>query len=304
MAASAGPAVFRMPLENPGTLRFIVAGDAGTGDPHLHHGVTALARQMPIDGILLVGDNVYPCGVTAVDDPQWHKVTKNFADAGVPIYPVLGNHDYGDPDGDERCNGASPAAQVRATGRVPRWTFPARHYTLESPLASIVLFDSEPVAADFREPFLGSETARREAAWLDAALGGAHGTWRIVAGHHPVYSSGAHFGSRGQKRMLATILPILERQKVDLYISGHDHDAELVGGTAERPFYLIAGNGAHSDAIHRRTRAGEPKTIFPTTFPPKPLVGFTLLEIAPRSLSITFYDGLGEKKSETYVVRR
>ena len=121
LAATTVPAVFRIPLKGDGPLRFIVAGDAGTGDAHLHTGVTALAAKMHIDAILLAGDNIYPCGVASVDDPGWRKVTKNFGDAGVPIYPVLGNHDYGDPDGDERCSGASPASEVKATGSVPRW---------------------------------------------------------------------------------------------------------------------------------------------------------------------------------------
>src|SRR6185369_762082 len=89
--------LFRIPLPAREPLRFIVVGDAGTGEPHLHGGIVRLTRQLRVDAILLVGDNVYPCGVESVDDPQWSKVTVNFGDAGIPIYPILGNHDYGDP---------------------------------------------------------------------------------------------------------------------------------------------------------------------------------------------------------------
>src|SRR5947208_15643581 len=91
IAAAPQRQLFHIALPQHQPLRFIVTGDAGTGEPHLHDGIVRLAKRMPIDAILLVGDNVYPCGVESVDDPQWSKVTVNFADAGIPIYPILGN---------------------------------------------------------------------------------------------------------------------------------------------------------------------------------------------------------------------
>ena len=81
--------VFSIPLPKRNVLRFIVVGDAGTGDPHLHNGILRIARQTHIDAILLVGDNVYPCGVTSVNDPQWSKVTINFADSIRQIASIV-----------------------------------------------------------------------------------------------------------------------------------------------------------------------------------------------------------------------
>src|SRR5438045_632011 len=72
-------------------------GDAGATHSRLRGGILALQRRTRIDGILLVGDNFYPCGVSGVSDPQWSKITEHFGPAHLPIYPVLGNHDYGDP---------------------------------------------------------------------------------------------------------------------------------------------------------------------------------------------------------------
>ena len=301
-----------LPLPPKATLRFIVAGDAGTGDPHLHDGVLALAKKVHIDAILLAGDNVYPCGVKSPEDANWKKVDVNFADAGIPIYPVLGNHDYGDPTRHGAtftiCDHPSPQAQIGATGVVPYWDFPERTYALRSPLVQIVMTDTQPLASDWSSPFLGSATATEETSLVDSALGSSQALWRIVVGHHTIFSS----GMRGravhteEKHLREKLLPLLRKHNVDLYVCGHDHDAELIGSLKRKggePLFLVSGNGAASTEMERRSAAGEPPTIFPRTFPPPPLIGFSLLEITPHALSITFYDGEGNPRSETYVVR-
>ena len=300
-----------VPLPNTNTLRFIVAGDAGTGDPHIHDGVVAVAKRTHIDAILLVGDNVYPCGVGSLGDPQWSIVRNNFSDAQVPIYPVLGNHDYGNPMPQDKgttihCR-PSPEAQVEETGRLKNWIFPARQYVLQSPLADIVMIDSQPVASGWTAPFLGSFTASDEVSWASQALAETKATWRIVAGHHTIFSSGVHgvANRANQQHMRQMLLPLLAQYHVDLYICGHDHDAELIGRLL-RPgetMFLISGNGAVSAKMTRRDRTDEPPSLFPS-FPAKPLVGFALLEITPKVMRITFYDGAGAVRSPTYVIRK
>ena len=303
--------VTAVPLPKTEMLRFIVVGDAGTGDPHVHNGVVAIAKRTHIDAILLVGDNVYPCGVGSLGDPQWSIVRNNFADADVPIYPILGNHDYGNPMPQDKgttihCR-PSPQAQVEETGRLKNWNFPARQYALRSPLADIVMIDSQPIASGWTSPFLGSLTAAEEVSWVGAALAESRAQWRIVAGHHTIYSSGVHGVSNraNQRHMREMLLPLLSEYHVDLYICGHDHDAELMGRLL-RPgetTFLVSGNGAVSAAMTKRDRADEPPTLFPS-FPAKPLVGFSLLEITPTVLRITFYDGSGAVRSPSYVIRK
>lgn len=299
-------------LPKTATLRFIVAGDAGTGNAHLHNGIHAVMKQMHIDAILLVGDNVYPCGVESPTDPNWRKVTVNFGDAGIPVYPVLGNHDYGDPIRRgfkfEICGHPSPAAQVEATGQVPEWHFPARNYMLRSPLVDIFMIDSQPLASGWKTPFLGSDTAEREMADLTVDMAKSRALWRIVLGHHTIFSSGI----RGEevhteeKNMRHLLLPVLREEHADLYICGHDHDAELIGSLkrkAGEPLFLISGNGAASTEMHARPASAEPATIFPTHFPPPPLIGFSIVEITPHTLTITFYDASGKPASSPFVVR-
>jgi tartrate-resistant acid phosphatase type 5 len=311
-ASPARREVYSIPLPKRDVLRFIIVGDAGTGGAHVRAGATLIAKKMNVDAILLVGDNVYPCGVKSVDDPQWSKVTDNFVESGLPVYPVLGNHDYGDPSGTPEitttCRDVSPGSQVRETGHIPRWIFPARNYALRSNLIDIIMMDTQPVASAWVAPFLGSETAASEIDWVKSALAESKGKWRIVAGHHTIFSSGIHGRANGhnQRNLRSNLLPILKASNVDMYVCGHDHDAELIGVPAHRvgdPVFLVSGAGASSLEMAPRTATGEPPTIFPS-FPAKPLVGFALLEVTPATMKITFYDGVGTRRSDTFTIAR
>ena len=311
-AAPARRPVHSIPLPKGNILRFIVVGDAGTGEAHLRAGVASIGKRMNVNAILLVGDNVYPCGVKSVNDPQWSKVTRNFVESGLPVYPVLGNHDYGDPSGKPEttttCTDVSPGSQVRETGHIPQWIFPARNYALRSPLIDIIMMDTQPIASAWAAPFLGSETASSEVEWVKSALSRSKGTWRIVAGHHTIFSSGIHGRTNGhnQRNLRTSLLPLMKAANVDMYMCGHDHDAELLGNLDHRagdPVFLVSGAGATSMEMAQRTAAGEPPTVFPS-FPARPLVGFALLEVTPATMKITFYDGMGVKRSDTYTITR
>lgn len=310
LTAATPQKIFTMPLPSREPLRFIVTGDAGTGDPHIYNGIMAVVKKTHVDAIILTGDNVYQCGVESIDDPQWHKMTVNFADAGVPIYPVLGNHDYGNPSPHhtDYCGHPSPGSEVSATGHIPHWIFPARRYQLRSSILQLVMIDTQPIASAWTTPFLGSDTARSELDVIEAALRPKFDGWTVVVGHHTMFSSGPHGKPTDfyTKNMRTSLLPMFHQFGVDLYICGHDHDTELLGSTRHQQGeteYLVAGNGAYSQPITRRDRAGEPPTLFPS-FPPQPLVGFTLMEVWRSHIDLTFYDGVGVARSSTFEIRR
>src|SRR4051812_24855775 len=84
------------------TLRLAVAGDTGEGSEVLAKAIARVHAQSPVDAILLTGDNFYPCGIESASDPRWNLI-RPLTRIGVPIFPVLGNHDY--------CGKAVPEAQ-------------------------------------------------------------------------------------------------------------------------------------------------------------------------------------------------
>jgi tartrate-resistant acid phosphatase type 5 len=289
-------------------LRLIVAGDAGATHSILRAGMLRIQAQQPIDAVLLVGDNFYPCGILGLDDPQWTKITQHFGPLHVPIYPILGNHDYGDPqvhDGKlSTCGPTDPDAELEEVERFADWHFPARSYELHSQLVDIIMMDSQPIASGFTAPFRGSATATEDVQFLKQELERSTATWRIVVGHHTIYSSGVHGRTNDSLRTnMRALLPMLDGSHgADLYICGHDHDLELIGNeSGARPWFLISGAGSALDAMRPRSLA-EPPTIFPV--PLDPFLGFAVVDVTPARLSITFYDKLGSERGGPFTMQQ
>jgi hypothetical protein len=263
-------------LEAPrGALRIAVAGDTGSGSESLAKAIAAAHAAQPLDAIILTGDNFYPCGVTSATDPRWDLVRPLTA-IGIPILPVLGNHDF--------CGDADPQAQIAATGSIPRWTFPAREYAVSTPFADFAMLDTTPFV--FHRAAAPEQTIRE-------ALGGSAKPWQIVVGHHTIVSSGWHgYFPRDDVRRMRELLPTMLDAGTDLYICGHDHHVELIRG---KVLYLVSGAGSDPIppvSLHART-----------LFPPevrRERVGFAVLELSATELAIRFYDERGKPKSERF----
>jgi len=288
-------------------LRIAVTGDTGQGAEAVAAGIAAVHATEPIDAIVLAGDQFYPCGVTRTDDERWSLVAP-LTEIGVPIFPVLGNHDF--------CGKADPDAQIRATDVIPHWNFPARQYVLRTAVADFAFIDTTPLAhgqandtaAVIRNLWSGGlsecggiATALERVGKADAYESGGSAAalrkWRIVVGHHPVVSSGYHgYFPRDEVRRMRTLIPELRDANVDLYIGGHDHHVELIRG---RMLHLISGAGsAPIRPLKLRLR-----TVFPTEIG-RERIGFAVVEIGATRMGVRFYDGKGRPKSEWFGVRR
>jgi tartrate-resistant acid phosphatase type 5 len=312
--APANATSLELPARN-GRLHLIVVGDAGATHSRLRAGILAVQKAHGLDAIILAGDNFYPCGIRSLADPQWAKITEHFGPANVPIYAVFGNHDYGDAPHEKvppqlcAAFGTNPGAELAANGKVPHWNFPAENYVVHSSVADFVMLDTQPVAMDWSTPYLGSGTSAQVTKFLQDSLSASSGPWRIVVGHHTLYSSGMHGRTNGfdQRHMRAALLPLLRAEKTDLYICGHDHDLELLGNLhhAGDPLFLVSGAGSGLDEMKARKPAAlaiEP----PTLWPPRVAAayGFALLEIDRDELAITFYDAAGTAISERFSMKK
>lgn len=310
LAAQIEDDVVAIALAEVEPVRLVVAGDTN-GSRRLRSGLLAVHRESPLHGIVLTGDNFYDCGVTSPEDEAWHRYADNYSIPGVPIFPVLGNHDYGEPRVNARgrvtafCGAPDPGAQVATNSIVPNWVFPARNYIIRNSFIELIMTDSQPIALELSESFLGSSTAREAAQWLKRALRARAAPWKIVAGHHVMYSSGhyGHGGEAPQKRM-QRLLDDFRAAEVDLHLAGHDHHLELLGdiqrGNAD-PLYLISGAGAAVRPIKQRSAGVRPATIFPE-MPAESFVGFALLQIWCDRMIVTFHDGEGAPRSAPFTV--
>lgn len=257
-----------------GTFRFAVAGDTGKGAAAVAEGIKRVHQKTPLDAIILTGDTFYPCGVISEHDPRWSLV-EPLTRIGVPVYPVLGNHDF--------CGKADPDAQIRATGVLPNWHFPAREYTLQVGVADFTFIDT-------------TSFIRRKSV---PKIGPSGGSWNIVVGHHPVISSGYHgYFPRDEVARMRELIPSLRASHADFYICGHDHHLELIRG---RMLHLVSGAGsAPIPPVKLRT-----STVYPPEIA-RERIGFAVVEIDARSIRVRFYDASGKAKSEwlTWTKRR
>lgn len=201
---------------------------------------------------LMVGDNIYPNGATlgadGHDDAQRFDdlLRRPYAilkeqDPRFVIYPVLGNHDWNtsregalaevawfeqsplyDMDGIFYQRRAAPDVEVFA---IDTTVLLAAETVYEDALAA----DGTPIETgeeDRAEPWTrpaGDE--KQMLAWLENALAESDARWKIVVGHHPLWSSS---GTKQEesKVLRKLLLPSLCRY-ADAYISGHDHTLEL-----------------------------------------------------------------------------
>lgn len=255
-----------------GVLRFAVTGDTGDGSDQVSRGIARVHAGLPLDGIILTGDNFYPCGPKSVSDPLWNKA-RPLTKVGIPVYPVLGNHDF--------CGGADPDAQVRASATLENWRFPGRQYVARSPLADFLFVDTTPLVKGRKHAV---ETAIR------GAFGKSKAPWRVVVGHHPVVSSGYHgYFPRIEVSRMREMIPALRDAKADLYICGHDHHVEFLRG---RMMHLVSGAGSKPiPPIKLRTTTVYPEEVR------RERIGFAVLEITATRVRVRFYDGKGNARS-------
>lgn len=253
-------------------LRIAVTGDTGEGAERVAKGIAKVHAATPLAAIILTGDNFYPCGPVSERDPRW-KLATPLTRVGVPVFPVLGNHDF--------CDKADPDAQIRATKVIANWRFPARQYVVRAGVADFAFVDTTPLVrgrTDRVTPAIASAFAKSKA------------PWRIVVGHHPVISSGYHgYFPRVEVRRMRALLPKLRESRVDMFIGGHDHHVELIRGTM---LHLISGAGsAPIPPIKLRTT-----TVFPEEIRLE-RIGFAVVEITKREIRVRMYDGEGKART-------
>jgi acid phosphatase len=159
---------------------------------------------------------------------------------GVPWYAILGNHDYK----------GRPQAQLDYAKTHPNWKMPARYFSAIEPIGEkekveFFFIDTSPFVeeyrdkADMRDEIVSQDTPA-QVKWLDQALSNSTAAWKIVIGHHPIFSGGSEHGD--QPELIRAINPVLEKQGVAAYFNGHDHDLQhIVRGSVE---YFNTGAGS------------------------------------------------------------
>jgi len=254
---------------------FIAIGDQGAGgrgQKHVAHLMNEKARQDSLHFILTLGDNFYNDGVTSTSDRQWLEKFEAMYDLPhleVPFYPTLGNHDH---------HFGNARHQVEYSRKNEQWRMPHNYYTFSKKIdssASIQFFALDTQRLKDRET---NDLAQVD--WLERELRASTATWKIVYGHHPLFSYGDHGNVR---RMIELVQPLLEKYTVDAYVAGHDHDRQLLG-PVNGIYYIISGTGSKS-----RDTSYDEMTIFAGTN-----LGFAWFRVSAGEMHVQFIEANGQ----------
>lgn len=259
----------------PAETAFLVVGDWGTGGAlqrRVANAMATVATASQASFVLSTGDNIYPNGVTSVDDPQWStKFERIYQQLALPWWAVLGNHDHR----------GSPDAQIAYSAKNPRWNMPGRNWRKNVVVdgvtnLSILALDTTPIMQ-------GASGWQQQLSWLDASLATEPAAVPVVVGHHPLRSYG-HYGDSSV--LVKHLKPLLDRHGVRLYLCGHDHDIQLIRHPEDRFACLVSGGGGGERAAH----AGKHSLAAYTGG------GFALVRSGAGELSVELFDSIGTRK--------
>jgi tartrate-resistant acid phosphatase type 5 len=269
-------------------LDFLVVGDWGRNGTSHQREVAAqmaeTAESLVSRCVISVGDNFYEDGVRSTFDRRWRSSFEGIYSARslqVPWYVALGNHDYR----------GVPQAQIDYTNISTRWRMPSRYYKVAGsdmgvPHLDLFVIDTSPLVNQYRDNVhssiaenVASQDVPAQLRWLDEQLGNSAAPWKLVIGHHTIYSGGSVHGDTPEAKEL--IEPLLRKHGVQAYINGHDHDLQHIrrGGVD----YICCGAGSEVRPV---------QPVEGTLFC-KARSGFAAMRSDPDALTIEFRDFTG-----------
>ena len=211
--AEAAPAL-TLPNQR-GSLKFAVLGDFGTGEQPEYELAARMASVylgFKLELVILVGDNLYGSERPQDFKRKFEDPYKPLLDAGVKFYAALGNHD---------ARAQKDYKPFNMGGKL--------YYSFKAPTGKVrffVLDSTYPVPEQID--------------WLEKELKASVEEWKIVAFHHPLYSSGGRHGS--DIRLRETLEPLFIKYNVSVVLAGHDHFYERIKPQHDI-VYFVEGSG-------------------------------------------------------------
>jgi Calcineurin-like phosphoesterase len=217
----------------PGDLSFVALGDNGSGGRQALAVAERMARMYQTSSyglVALLGDICYYGNIRRRFDAVFRRPLGPLIDAGVSFELAIGNHDTALRFSDDGLQAIEAQLELLGT--------PGRYYIASHGPVDFFFLDSSI-------PGLYGPKASEQTDWLDDALDSSTNQWKIVALHHPPFSSGQHGSTPGARKRL---VPFLARHHVDLVLSGHDHDYERIR-PQDGVTYVVSGGGCKTTPV-------------------------------------------------------
>ncbi|MBV6775928.1 FN3 domain-containing metallophosphoesterase family protein [Xanthomonas euvesicatoria] len=186
---------------------------------------------------LFAGDLV--SGKDGQDDNEWAEWFEagRWLLEGTAVAPAPGNHEYHEEGEDTPQATRVLGSHWPVTFALPR----------NGPLATArtsYWFDYQGVRVAVLDgtSALDLGTGPAQAQWLDKVLADNPHPWSIVLIHQPFFSPRA---DRENEKLVAQVLPVIRRRKVDLVLQGHDHTYGRRGDAAGQatPVFVVSVAG-------------------------------------------------------------
>ena len=186
------------------------------------------------DMIFLLGDNFYPDGIKKYKDNNWNKLYYNFP-KNIIKYVVLGNHDY--------IGNIHYQLMKTFSSNYFSWYLPHFFYDIKDENNSVhyIYIDTQLLSLFYTSNMLSSSNVEEkylqkffklydiyhleQKKWLENTLEKSSFKWKIICGHYPIISGGPH---QHVNELSEYLEPLLYKYNVDLYVSGHDHNSQLL----------------------------------------------------------------------------
>lgn len=276
------------------SLNFVVMGDFGRNGQYFQKEVAEqmgkASMTIESDFTISVGDNFYPNGVQSTTDYQWissfeniytnHSLYENW-------YVALGNHDYK----------GNIQAQIDYSNISRRWKMPAKYYSETFELKNgekvlMVVMDTNPFIDSYHkkgtfmyENIIAQDTIAQKK-WLIETLNTSDKSikWKIVVGHHPLYSGGKRKDNPDTKGFEKKFAGIFDQYKVDAYLCGHEHDLQVIKPKGRYTTQFLSGS-----ACEIRPTGNREGTLFSASEP-----GFMTFSINENKLQVQVVNEKGK----------
>lgn len=262
-----------------------------------------LQNQNGTQLMITLGDNFYNKGVSSTYDPLWNTT---WYDVFVRPYPamreiewmaLLGNHDYN--------NGMrGVAAQINQTwNKSNKWVMPSNnyYYTYEELGAHFIHVDTCEIYPELYEEtnnVIHASATSKALNFVERCLETArkdNAKWIFVFGHYHIYSNGfcGNYDIMGKR-----LGRLLDKYKVDVYFSGHEHNFQHFERKGVK--YVINGAAAlHSSPLRQRNTDEEVDTVYNTRSH-----GFCEHMLSARRFVTRYINTEGEIEHEFQIIKR
>ena len=202
-----------LPLK-PGSVRFAVIGDNGTGGKAQYEVGQQMERyraKAGFDFVIMLGDNIYGGDSQGGMRKKFEEPYKPLLDAGVKFYASLGNHD-------------NPNQRFYKPFNMGE----KRYYDFHKGKVEFFALDS-----NYMDP--------QQLDWLKKELQDSDSAWKLCFFHHPLYSDGKFHGPDLDLR--ARLEPLITANGVNVVFSGHEHIYERLTPKNGIDYFVLGNSG-------------------------------------------------------------